>query len=393
MDRVAPLVHRLYAPETIEDPYPLYNALREVAPVAWMPLGEGSRGQYVVTAYALADAVLKSPHVFKDGRRLGWEDPSPFQHSMLFQDPPAHTRLRGLVNRAFTPAMVAQLGPRIGDIVESLTEDLDSPGPVDFMKAFAQPLPVIVIAEILGVPPSDRGQFREWSRQTVGDGEAGFDGAAAAGLAMAQYFDQLIRDKRRRPAEDLISALLALEDAGDRLSHEELLGMCVLLLVAGHETTINLLGNGLLALLRHREEWERLRAHPEGVDDAVEEMLRYDAPVQEATFRFVGERLQFGDVQLEPGTPVAVMLGAANRDPDHFPDPDRFNIERRPNRHLAFGRGIHVCLGAPVARLEAQLAFTRLVARFPALDLAAPPVHRPNPMFRGLDHLVVTTRP
>jgi cytochrome P450 len=391
MDNVADLAQKLFTPEGLENPYPIYRAFRESAPVVWVPFHQGEGGRFVITSYPYGDAVLKDARVFKDGSKLGWVDENPINRSMLFQDPPSHTRLRGLVNRAFTPAMVARLGPRIQEIVEELADDLAGLSSVDFMTALAQPLPVIVIAEILGVPSEDRPRFREWSRLTVGDGDTTPEESTAAGVAMAQYFDHLIRDKRRNPSDDLISALLHLEDAGDRLSHEELLGMCVLLLVAGHETTINLLGNGLYAILRHREQWDRLHDEPELVDTAVEEMLRYDAPVQEATFRFAGERLELAGVAIESGTMVNVMLGAANRDPDQFPEPDRFDVGRTPNRHLSFGRGIHVCLGAPVARLEAQLAFTHLVNRFPRLDVADTPTWRPNAMFRGLQHLLVTT--
>lgn len=393
------LIAQLYEPAGVENPYPIYHALRERDPVCWAPYPGGNGGRWLVTGYDLGDRVLKDSRIWKDASRMGYEDPSLFGRSMLFLDPPDHTRLRGLVNRAFTPAMVARLGPRIGEIVEWLCDDMAERGRVDFIRDFALPLPVVVIAEILGVPVNDRNLFREWSRTLIAgtdvaasvSGEGDFAGDAIGQLA--GYFDQLIRMKRDRSGEDLLSALIALEDGGDRLSHQELLAMCVLLLVAGHETTVNLLGNGLFALMEHPDQLEHLRQHPDGIESAVEEMLRFDAPVQETTFRFVGEPLNLGGHPLEAGQSVVVLIGAANRDPAQFPDPDRFDVTRSPNRHLAFGRGIHVCLGAPVARLEAGLAWSLLIPRFRRIALEGEPRRRPNLMFRGFDSLPAVFQP
>lgn len=393
------LIAQLYEPAGVENPYPIYHALRERDPVCWAPYPGGNGGRWLVTGYDLGDRVLKDSRIWKDASRMGYEDPSLFGRSMLFLDPPDHTRLRGLVNRAFTPAMVARLGPRIGEIVEWLCDDMAERGRVDFIRDFALPLPVVVIAEILGVPVNDRNLFREWSRTLIAgtdvaasvSGEGDFAGDAIGQLA--GYFDQLIRMKRDRSGEDLLSALIALEDGGDRLSHQELLAMCVLLLVAGHETTVNLLGNGLFALMEHPDQLEHLRQHPDGIESAVEEMLRFDAPVQETTFRFVGEPLNLGGHPLEAGQSVVVLIGAANRDPAQFPDPDRFDVTRSPNRHLAFGRGIHVCLGAPVARLEARLAWSLLIPRFRRIALEGEPRRRSNLMFRGFDSLPAVFQP
>ncbi len=390
------LVRALGSPDGLANPYPLYHEMRRRAPVFWAPYDQYEGGRFIISRYDLADAILKDARIWKDASRMGYQEGTVFGKSMLFQDPPDHTRLRGLVNRGFTPAMVAQLAPRVGEIVDFLLDDMIGVGPVDFMAAFAMPLPVIVIAEILGVPAEDRPQFRAWSRVLI----AGTDVLTAnqetesrsmeATMHLASYFDGLIRERRHRPGPDLVSTLAVLEDAdGDRLSHEELLGMCVLLLVAGHETTMNLIGNGLHALLSHPEELERLRQDPGLNEPAVEEMLRYDAPVQQGTFRYAGEAVEMAGVRMDAGRTVAVLLGAANRDPEQFPDPDRFDVSRRPNRHLAFGRGIHVCLGAPVARLEARMAWTRILERTGTLEFAAEPVRRPNSVFRGFDALSV----
>lgn len=389
------LVRRLGTAEGLHDPYGLYHQMREHAPVFWAPYDQYEGGRWIVTRYDLVDAILKDSRVWKDSGRIGYTDGSLFGKSMLFQDPPHHTRLRGLVNRAFTPTMVSRLAPRVGEIVDFLLDDLAASGPVDFMTGFAMPLPVIVIAEILGVPPEDRHQFREWSRVLI----AGTDVLTAnadtenasmeATMRLGSYFDGLIHERRQAPGDDLVSALAALEENGDRLSHEELLGMCVLLLVAGHETTMNLLGNGLHALLAHEGERQRLGADPSLIESAVEEMLRYDAPVQQGTYRYAGEPIEMAGVQMEPGNTVAVVLGAANRDPAQFPDPDRFDVGRSPNRHLSFGRGIHFCLGAPVARLEARVAWSRILERFPRLALAGEAIRRPNAIFRGFDALPV----
>ncbi len=390
------LVRALGSPGGLADPYPLYHEMRREAPVFWVPYDQYDGGRFIITRYDLADAVLKDSRICKDASRMGYQEGTVFGKSMLFQDPPDHTRLRGLVNRGFTPAMVAQLAPRVREIVDFLLDDVIGVGPADFMTAFAMPLPVIVIAEILGVPAEDRAQFREWSRVLI----AGTDVLTAspetesrsmeATMQLASYFDGLIRERRRHPGVDLVSTLAALEEAdGDRLSHEELLGMCVLLLVAGHETTMNLLGNGLFALVARPDEMGRLRRDKTLIEPAVEDMLRYDAPVQQGTFRYAGEAVELAGVRMEPGQTVAVMLGAANRDPEQFPDPDRFDVARRPNRHLSFGRGIHVCLGAPVARLEGRMAWTRILERTSSIELDGTPIRRPNSIFRGFDALPV----
>lgn len=391
------LVRMLGQPSGLADPYSIYRALRDADPVLWVPFQAYDGGQWFVTRYDLVDQVLRHPKVWKNTRRMNDADEDLFSRTMLFQDPPEHTRLRGLVNRAFTPGMVDRLGPRIDEIIADLLDAAADRGKINFIADFALPLPVIVIAEILGVPPNDRARFREWSRSLIVTGEGGgneggtrdaspYEGAMAR---FAEYFDGLIRTKRAHPGPDLLSTLVAMEDQGDRLSRDELLGMCILLLVAGHETTVNLLGNGLSALLTHSSEMVRLRSDPSLIEPAVEEMLRFDPPVQVATYRFIGEAMTLGGKTLLPGQSVAAVLAAANRDPSQFPDPDRFDVGRTPNRHLAFGRGIHYCLGAPLARLEARRAWRGLLARFSAVEMDGEVVRRPNPMFRGFDDLPV----
>jgi pimeloyl-[acyl-carrier protein] synthase len=259
------------------------------------------------------------------------------------------------------------------------------------------PLPVIVIAELLGVPPEDHHTFHAWSNQMV----TGFDAVRRseehvkqtqeATLALGQYFADLIRRRRQQPRDDLISALTLARDAQDRLTEDELLAMCMLLLIAGHETTVNLLGNGLLTLLRHPTQLALLKNHPERLLSAVEEMLRFESPVQRATFRFTAETFEIGGRTLDKGQQVSAVLGAANRDPTQFPQPDTFDITRQPNRHLAFGLGIHFCLGAPLARTEARIGFARLLEQLPNLQLVSQtPDWSTNTFFRGLSTLPVT---
>lgn len=390
---VVDVVRKLGTAEGLDNPYPIYRVLREQAPVLWVPTGQPGEGWWLITRYDLVDSILKDARVWKDASRMGHEPESVVAHSMLFQDPPSHTRLRGLVNRAFTPRLIRRLEPRITEIVDELLDHIEEQAHVDFMPALAMPLPVIVIAEILGVPAEDRSRFREWSRLIIAASdplatdELEVQESVAATQQLGDYFDQLIHERTKIPGEDLLSDLIALEEAGDRLSHQELLGMCVLLLIAGHETTMNLLGNGFYALMRHPDQLARLRQDPSLLDSAVEEMLRYDAPVQQATYRFAGERVSLAGERLERGQTVVVALGAANRDPAQFPDPETFEVSRTPNRHLAFGRGIHFCLGAPVARMEARVAWSRLLARFGRMEIDGLPRRRPNTAFRGFDTL------
>ena len=293
----------------------------------------------------------------------------PDEFTMLFLDPPDHTRLRALVNKAFTPKVVKYLEPRIRGILGSLLDDIGDPAAFDLMQAVAQPLPVIVIAEMLGVPPEDRAQFRIWSAQRarllepmIGPRERA--AGEAASRAFDAYFRPIIEVRRKEPRDDIVSALARAEEDGGRLSERETLNMLRLLLSAGNETTANLIGNGMLALLRHPEQLQRLRDDPSLIPAAVEELLRFDSPVQ-ADFRRVLPDCEVNGFALRKRDNVVLLLGATNRDPDVFEDPDRLDVGRSQGSHLSFGRGIHHCLGAPLARLEGRIVLEMLLARRP----------------------------
>jgi cytochrome P450 len=313
--------------------------------------------------------------------------------SMLIMDPPDHTRVRKLVNKAFTPKRIAALRAHIEALVGTLLDEAAERGRFDVIHDLAEPLPAIVIAELLGVPAQDHRQFREWSSALISGAAspsaAARTDAAAAGQRLFGYLADTIADRRRAPREDLISAMLQAQEERDALSDAELLATSNLLLLAGHETTTNLIGNGMLALLREPDAWRRLCAQPELLPTAIEELLRFDGPVQ-ATVRVALEEVRIDEHPIPQGALVMVSIGAANHDPAVFANPDRLELARDPNPHLAFGFGTHFCLGAPLARLEAQLAFQALTRRFPKLALVDDrPAYRPNPVLRGLVRLEV----
>ncbi|MFD6454014.1 cytochrome P450 [Nocardia sp. NPDC060220] len=314
---------------------------------------------------------------------------------MLGTDPPAHTRLRKLVNKAFTSRQVALLRPRIEQITASLLDAMGDRDEVDLMNDFANPLPVTVICELLGVPFEDRADFQAWTKAlvtVVGEGEQ--DERPAASAAMVGYLAKLVRTKQSAPAEDLLSQLVLADEEGDRLTDQELVSMAFLLLVAGHETTVNLIGNGVLALLRNPEQWQALRADPTGVPAAIEEFLRFDGPVDMATARYTAEPVTLGDTEIPAGEIVYVALSAANRDPARFAAPDTLATDTPTAGHLAFGHGIHFCVGAPLARVEAEIAFTALLHRYPDLTLAPTADLRwqTSTLIRGLLELPVRLR-
>jgi cytochrome P450 len=313
---------------------------------------------------------------------------------MLVADPPDHTRLRSLVQKGFTPKMIEQLRPRIIAIVRELLDRIQQRGgEFDLIEDVAYPLPVVVIAELLGVPPEERRTFHAWSAALAASldplvSNEMMDRASAARDGLHDYLRSIIAERRREPRSDLISALVAVEERGDALSEPELVVMCTLLLIAGHETTVNLIGNGMLALLQHPDELQRLREDPQLIGTAVEELLRFDSPVQ-MTGRLVKEPLTIGGQAIQQGDFVLPLLGAANRDPLQFADPERLDLARNPNPHVGFGRGIHFCLGAPLARLEGAIAIGALVQRFPKLTLAGAPTRRDQITLRGLSSLRV----
>lgn len=392
-----------FASRVIEDPYPFYAELRRRDPVHRVERGDVRF--FVLTRHADVVSVLRDPRMSAEkfpekllAFAIAGDDPDfaalgrVVSSVMLVKDAPAHTRLRGLVAKAFTPRMVEGLRVRIERLVDALLDDVEAQGRLELIGDLAAPLPIIVIAELLGVPASDRGDFKRWSDDFVPfiDGsirDQGLQRAAKAASAMSRYFDEFIEERRKEPRDDLMSALVAAEAQGDVLSRDELIATAILLLAAGHETTTNLIGNGVLALLHHRDELERLRANPALAKSAVEELLRFDAPVQ-LTSRLPSEDIEVAGQRLESGVEVNVVLGAANRDPAQFAEPDRLDIGRVDNRHLSFGFGAHFCLGAPLARLEAQVTFQRLTTRFPKLDLdGGPPDWKPGIVLRGVKRL------
>jgi cytochrome P450 len=307
-------------------------------------------------------------------------------------DPPDHTRVRKLVNKAFTPRRIAALHGRIEEIVALHLDAVSGADGMDLIHDLAEPLPAIVIAELLGVPAEDHRQFREWSSQLIAaiaarSLEERRDAGVPAIEKLLGYLRDVIAERRREPRDDLISAMIQAQEERDALSDEELLATCNLILLAGHETTTNLIGNGTLALLREPEQLERLRADPSLLPGAIEELLRFDGPVQ-ATLRVALEDVAIDEHVIEKGSMVLVNIGAANHDPEVFENPDELDIARDPNPHLSFGFGTHFCMGAPLARLEAEAAFAALIARFPKLSLVSDtPEYRPNPILRGLSRL------
>ncbi|MBV9795774.1 MAG: cytochrome P450 [Actinobacteria bacterium] len=379
-----------------QDPYPVYERLRAAGPVsrAMMP---GGQPVWVITSYPAARAALADPRLVKDWRQLfgqGGGDQGGFaalDAHMLNTDPPDHTRLRRLVSQAFTARRVSGLRPRVTEITTGLLDAMAGEREVDLLATFAFPLPITVICELLGIPGHDRDDFRAWTQAILSPDET-TDSPDRAAAAMTSYFTALMANKRAHPADDLLSALIAAHDDGDRLSEPELLGMMFLLLVAGHETTVNLIGSGTLALLTSPGELARLRADPSLRPGAVEELLRYTSPVNHATFRFTAEPVELGGTRIPAREPVLVAIGSANRDPDRYPAPDRLDLGRDAGGSLAFGHGIHYCLGAPLARMEGEIALGGLLERFPDITLAVPAETlrwRSSTLIRGLQTLPV----
>ncbi len=368
------------------DPYATYERLRRKDPVHYSRLAGG----WVLTRYEDAQAVLLDHHRFSNmqGRSDYGQDAS-----MLDLDPPDHTRLRSLVSKAFTPRTVAQQEPRVQQIVDELLEAAGEQDHLDLIEVLAFPLPVIVIAEMIGVPTEDLEQFKEWSNAIVLSLEPARSDEQVrrfrrASEELYEYFEGIIAQRREAPKDDLISALLEAEDEGDKLSHLELLATLELLLVAGNETTRNLIGNGMLALLRNPHEMERLREDPSLLDTAIDELLRYDSPVQ-LDGRHLLEDVEIGGKQLWAGAQVVAAVGAANRDPAAFSNPEKLDVGREERSHISFGRGIHFCLGAPLALLEARIAFATILKKFSSIRLSAEPEYRPQVVLRGVEALWV----
>ena len=386
------------------NPYPHYARLRAQCPVAHMT-GRSGLNPYLITRYEDAKAALtdprlsNDPHVGERAYRESGIDDAVYERTleapthMLAQDPPEHTRMRRMVAAEFTTRRVAPLRPRIREIAEELVDVFAGKGEVDLVPDFADPLPALVIAELLGVPREDWPRFRRWSSDIVRP--TGDDEQVQSQLLMGQYLAEQIERKRLEPGTDLLSALVN-GTAQEKFSEEELHGTAFLLLLAGHETTTHLIGNGTLALMTHPDQYALLRERPELIPGAVEEFLRYDGSVERSTNRWATEDLEIAGTTIPQGSVVQIALGSADRDEEHFADADRLDVTRAPQAHLAFGHGVHFCLGAPLARLEAHVAFDVLLRRLPDLELAVPAdqlVCRSSEVVRGLESLPLRFTP
>lgn len=398
------LLLELLDPVHRTDPYPLYGRIREQG-----PMQPPNANLAVFSAFADCDEVLRHPDSSSDrlkstvAQRMiaegGQETPvRPFgTPGFLFLDPPDHTRLRRLVSKAFVPKVVNALQPEIAALVDGLLRDADSAAePFDAISGLAYPLPVAVICRLLGVPLEDEPQFSAASARlaqgldpffaVTGATDDGFEERMQAGLWLRGYLRELIGRRRRDPGDDLMSGLIQVEESGDQLTEDEIVATCNLLLIAGHETTVNLIANAILALLRDPAQWAALVADPSRVGAVVEETLRYDPPVQ-LIGRVAGQDMTIGDVTVPQGDNMLLLLAAAHRDPKVVERPDEFDPDRASIRHLGFGKGPHFCIGAPLARLEANVALTALAARFPHAELAGQPEYKQNVTLRGMSGL------
>jgi len=397
-----------FSPEFAADRYPIYRRYLDAGPVHFgVPSTPGTTGTWFVLGHDALTANLKDGRYVREigtlmPARPKPEMPEPYRpfwemasRWMLFKDPPDHTRLRAVVSGAFTPRRVRELATKIEASARSLLEAARRDGEVDLIAEYAYPLPVFVIADLIGIDPSERDALRRWSAAIgaaidMRSSTDSYGPASDAAREIKAFLEDFIAERTREPRDDLISALIASRDDDQRLDDDELVATLVLLLVAGHETTTNLIGNGTLALLRHPEQLRLLQEDRALVENAVEELLRFDSPIQ-ATFRFASEDVTIADQAIPALASVGFMLGAANRDPAVFEHPDRLDVTRHVGRHSAFGLGIHFCLGAPLARLEASIAFRALLDHAPRLALAeSEPVWRPGIAFRGLERLPVT---
>jgi cytochrome P450 len=394
-------VARLMLPATKADPYPLYTRLRQRGLVR-SPLGVFAAADHATVASILRDRRFSSSPVHQPGYRPPSYPPGDPRaglpaESLLTMDPPDHTRLRRLVTAAFTPRAIAGLEAWIRDVTDQLLTATDGAAGFDLIDALAFPLPIAVICHLLGVPARDQARFRAWGEDVAATLDPQTAAAAraetrAAELALTGYLRDLVRERRVSPDDSILSALIAAEEKGDRLSSDEVVSTALVLLIAGFETTVNLIGNGAVALLAGPDSWNRLRQDPALIPAAIEEMLRYDSPAQ-LTARIATEEVEIGESVIPAGRAVIACIGGANRDPEVFEQPDEFRIDRPdPGRHLAFSLGVHHCLGAALARLEGRIAIEELTRRYPALELAAPPTRRPLLLLRGFESVPVRAR-
>lgn len=395
------LLAQLLDPGNRADPYPIFQRLRESGPVL-LP----DSNLVVFSSFADCDEVLRHPASCSDRLKstaaqqaiVAGQEARPFgTPGFLFLDPPDHTRLRKLVSKAFSPKVVRSLEPGIADLVDRLLDAVTAAGSFEVITDLAYPLPVAVICRLLGVPISDEAQF-SWASALLAQGldpfiaftgqPQGFEERLQAGLWLRGYLRELLQQRRAHPRDDLMSGLIAVEEAGDQLTEDEIVATCNLLLVAGHETTVNLIANGVLAMLRHRDHWATLSQESGSAAAIVEETLRYDPPVQ-LVGRIAGEDMRINGVDIPAGDTMVLLLAAAHRDPEVTERPDEFDPTRDTIRHLAFGLGPHFCLGAPLARLEAAVALSAVAKRFPGAHIDAEPAYKPNVTLRGMVSLHV----
>jgi cytochrome P450 len=388
------------------NPFPILAQMRATGAVVPVPVPfDSSQRLWMVTRMQEAVQVLKdkrfsvdrsavpnASEAFRQRARARGDGPGLFGKSMIFVDEPDHKRLRGLVSKAFTPKYVESLRPHIQQIADELLDRVQDQGHMDIVRDYAYPLPINVISDMLGVPRKNREQIRIWAEAIAGGERIRDEERFARARSFSEYIVQLVAEKRQHPEEDLLSQLIHLEEEGDHLSETELLSMAALLIFAGHETTSNLISIGTLMLLDHPDQLEKLKADLSLVPSAVEELLRFNGPVLSPAPRFASEDIELGGQSIKKGDMVITMLASANRDESQFTDPDELDIARSLNRHIAFGQGIHICLGAPLARLEGDIAFTTLLKRMPNLHLAVPResiTWRGNFTLRGLTSLPV----
>ena len=387
------------------NPYPFYARLRIEAPVYRTVLPD-KQPAWLITRYDDVVMVLKDDQRFTKDRNAAmsatqlaktpWMPPmfKPLSRTILDTDGTEHARLRGMIHKAFAPRLIEQMRERVVILANTFLEAAERRGTMDLIRDYALPIPLTLIAEILGIPEKDRMKFHRWTKTfiTLTANEHALLWALPQLIAMLGYLKRIFKDRRTHPQDDLLSALALAEDAGDRLSEDELLAMVVVLLIAGHETTVNLIGSGALALLENRDQMRLLRQKPELVKNAIEELLRYVSPVEQATERYAREEVTLHGVTIPKGEMVLAVIASANRDGQQFMDPDRLDITRENIKHLAFGLGSHYCVGAPLARLEGQIALQTLVHRMPQLGLAKTPEAlrwRPGLTVRGLEALPV----
>jgi cytochrome P450 len=394
-----PKLAALAGPQFRSNPYPFYARLRKEHPVIQVVTPEGHRA-WLITRYEDALNALKDKRLSKDIRNLGEKPPwvpkyfEPLARNMLDLDDPDHARLRTLVHKAFTPKLIETLRASIEALSEELIELARPRGRMDLIAEFALPLPVAVISQMLGIPKPEQDKFHCWSNMIVSSQSSKFGALKAipSVISFLRYIRRLVRLRQVRPENDLTTAMIQAEEAGDRMSGDEMLSMIFLLLIAGHETTVNLIGNGMLALLTHPEQMKELRGDPLLVASAVEEMLRFDSPLEMATERYTTEEVEYSGTAIPSGARVYVVIASANRDEQQFERADQFDITRPNNRHLSFGVGAHYCMGAPLARLEGQIAITALLKRMPELRLAVAYNEiswKPGLILRGVKRLPV----